>query len=205
MKTKNFLLTGALLIVALFSVNGVMAETPVDLIKYNGNRVSTDAVTVNIKFTAIQSIQVNPNQQTINFEYNTPDHYTYGLVAEEKTQTKTDHLTVYHSGPFNVKVKSSGFLNGTEVLEGTDHVKVLARIGANSNIKEVAGLGFHEVSLAANATGTEFITSQKGGMGYTFDVKYDHSGDHYKDYINNNYKSEDKTYTATVTYEISSN
>ena len=29
MKTKNFLLTGALLIVALFSVNGVMAEGPV--------------------------------------------------------------------------------------------------------------------------------------------------------------------------------
>ena len=29
MKTKNFLLTGALLIVALFSVNGVMAQVPV--------------------------------------------------------------------------------------------------------------------------------------------------------------------------------
>ena len=201
MKTKNFLLTGALLIVALFSVNGVMAEGPS---KYVENVQTTEKVYVNLIFKPIQSIQVNPIQKEINFEYSTPEHYIDGL-GDDNTQIKTDHLTVYHSGPFNVKVTSTGFVHGTEVLEGTDHVKVLASIGANSNIKEDAGLGFHEVSLAANATGTEFITSQKGGMGYTFDVQYDHSGDHYKDYINNNYKSEDKTYTATVTYEISSN
>ena len=200
MKTKNFLLTGALLIVALFSVNGVMAQVPS---AYGANRVSSDAVTVNLKFAPIQSIQVNPNQKEINFVFDSPTDYTNGLAAEEKTQTQTDHLTVYHSGPFNVKVKSSGFLNGTEELEGIDHVKVLASIGANSNIKENVDLEFHEVSLAATS-GADFISSQIGGMGFTFDVTYDHVGDITK-YINHNFNSTEKTYVATVTYEISSN
>ena len=42
MKTKNFLLTGALLIMALFSVNGVMAEGPSDYVR---NGVSSDILT----------------------------------------------------------------------------------------------------------------------------------------------------------------
>ena len=41
MKTKNFLLTGALLIMALFSVNGVMAQAPV---------APTGTTNVHIKF-----------------------------------------------------------------------------------------------------------------------------------------------------------
>lgn len=199
MKTKNFLLTGALLIVALFSVNGVMAEGPSD---YLSNRVFSDAVTVNLKFVPIQSIQVNPNQNTIDFVFDSPTDYTNGLVAEEKTQTKTDHLTVYHSGPFNVKVKSSGFVNNGETLAETNHVNITAKIGTNSAVT-TADVTYKEVSLAAT-DGADFINSTKGGMGFTFDVTYDHVGDITR-YINHNFNSTEKTYVATVTYEISSN
>ena len=199
MKTKNFLLTGALLIVALFSVNGVMAQAPS---AYGGNRVSSDAVTVNLKFAPIQSIQVNPNQKEINFVFDSPTDYTNGLAAGEKTQTQTDHLTVYHSGPFNVKVKSSGFVNNGETLAETNHVNITAKIGTNSAVT-TADVTYKEVSLAATS-GADFISSPIGGMGFTFDVTYDHVGDITK-YINHDFDSTEKTYVATVTYEIFSN
>jgi hypothetical protein len=198
MKTKNFLLTGALLIVALFSVNGVMAQPSA----YGGNRVSSDAVTVNLKFVPIQSIQVNPNQNTIDFVFDSPTDYTNGLAAGEKTQTQTDHLTVYHSGPFNVKVKSSGFVNNGETLAETNHVNIRPKIGTNSEVT-TAEVTYKEVSLAATS-GADFISSPIGGMGFTFDVTYDHVGDITK-YINHNFNSTEKTYVATVTYEIFSN
>ena len=199
MKTKNFLLNGALLIVALFSVNGVMAQAPS---AYEGNRVSSDAVTVNLKFAPIQSIQVNPTQKTIDFVFDSPTDYTTGLSAAEKTLTKQDHLTVYHSGPFNVKVKSSGFVNGSETIAEENHVNILAKIGANSAVT-TDDVTYAKVSLAAT-DGADFINSTKGGMGFTFDVTYDHVGDITK-YINHNFNSTEKTYVATVTYEIFSN
>lgn len=199
MKTKNFLLTGALLIVALFSVNGVMAQVPSD---YEGNRVSSDAVTVNLKFDPIQSIQVNPDQKEINFVFDSPEDYTNGLDAEEKTQIKTDHLTVYHSGPFNVKVTSTGFKDGSETLAEENHVNIRPEIGTNSAVTTDV-VTYTQVSLAATS-GADFISSPIGGMGFTFDVTYDHVGDITK-YINHNFNSTEKTYVATVTYEISSN
>ena len=199
MKIKNFLLTGALLIVALFSVNGVMAEGPS---AYVNNRVSSDAVVVNLKFAPIQSIQVNPDQKTVNFVFDSPEDYTDGLSEAEKTQLKTDHLTVYHSGPFNVKVKSLGFVNNGTTLAETNHVNIIATIGTNSAVT-TDDVTYAEVSLAAT-DGADFINSTKGGMGFTFDVTYDHVGDITK-YINHDFNSTEKTYVATVTYEIFSN
>jgi hypothetical protein len=104
MKTKNFLLTGALLIVALFSVNGVMAAEPTNYVAGQ----TSDEVTVKLIFKPIQSIQVNSGQQTVNFEYSSPEDYMYGLG--EKTKTFNDHLTVYHSGGFRVDVERKFFV-----------------------------------------------------------------------------------------------
>src|SRR5690554_8012413 len=130
MKTKNFLLTGALLIVALFSVNGVMAEGTTT-VSYVGNRTSSDPVTVNLKFAPIQSIQVNPGQENIDFEYSTPQHYIDGLGAGS-TQEKIDHLTVYHSGGFKVSVTSTGFRKGGTGDPITEIGRASCREGVNS-------------------------------------------------------------------------
>src|SRR5690554_5558202 len=129
MKTKKILLTGALLIVALFSVNSLMAEGTT-AVSYDGNRTSSDQVKVNLIFAPIQSIQVNPNQKEINFKYDSPEDYTKGAI-DKKTQTLEDHLTVYHSGGFKVSVKSTGFRSGgTGNPISDEHVKVIAAKGS---------------------------------------------------------------------------
>jgi hypothetical protein len=192
MKTKNFLLTGALLIVALFSVNGVMAQD---------NATTTSEVKVSLIFNPIQSIQVNPNQKEINFEYDSPEDYATGAI-DNKTQTLEDHLTVYHSGGFKVSVTSTGFRSGgTGDPISDEHVKVIAAKG--STIAEGRD-NFNFDNTPSLTAGThDFFSSTGGGMGLTFDVTYEHDGweseDTYIDFTNGTTAS---TYTADVTYTI---
>ena len=198
MKTKNFLLTGALLIVALFSVNGVMAQVQ----DYTTNATTTSAVKVSLIFNPIQSIQVNPDQKEINFEYSTPNDYTQGI--DEKSQLKEDHLTVYHSGPFNVTITSTNFVNtnnSTDIITG-DHVLVSAVIGKSSTDFQGTITPATAVSLNQNAAGSQFIASDNGAMGLTFDVLYDHSNANIADYLKRNLNNKKTTYQATVTYTI---
>jgi hypothetical protein len=196
MKTKNFLLTGALLIMALFSVNGVMAAEPTNYLPGQ----TSDKVTVNLIFKPIQSIQVNPDQKEINFEYSTPQHYMNGL-GEEKTQTFDDHLTVYHSGGFQVEVQSSGFLNSGNLLDETaDHVTITATNGTGNNRSNY--IFVNNFSLNEKEPST-FITSPGGGMGLKFNVTYEHVGWKSEDtYINFTDGKTSTTYTADVTYTI---
>lgn len=195
MKTKNFLLTGALLIVALFSVNGVMAQD---------NATTTSEVKVSLIFNPIQSIQVNPSTDhtAINFEYSTPDDYTQGI--DNKSQLKEDHLTVYHSGPFNVTITSTNFVNtekSADIIYG-DHVLVSAKIGKSSTDFQGTITPAEPVSLNQYAAGSQFIASDNGAMGLTFDVLYDHSEAKIADYLNRNLNNNKTTYQATVTYTI---
>src|SRR5690554_2224455 len=200
MKTKKILLTGALLIVALFSVNGVMAEGTT-AVSYDVNRPSSDQVKVNLKFAPIQSIQVNPNQNEINFEYDSPEDYVTGSI-DNKTQTVEDHLTVYHSGGFKVSVTSTGFSSGdTGDPISDEHVKVIAAKG--STIAEGRD-NFNFDNTPSLTAGThDFFSSTGGGIGLTFNVTYEHDGwkseDTYIDFTNG---TEASTYTADVTYTI---
>jgi hypothetical protein len=199
MKTKNFLLTGALLIMALFSVNGVMAEGPSDYVKGQ----TFDNVTVNLIFKPIQSIQVNTDQKSINFEYSTPQHYIDGL-GTGRTQEKIDHLTVYHSGGFDVKVASSGFKKGEAGDQiANDHVKVFASKGSNI-ATDRNNFDFTTKPSLSAGTGKQFFSSTGGGMGMNFNVTYelfdtDENRAAYLDFTNG---TTETTYTAEVTYTI---
>ncbi|MDD4778577.1 MAG: hypothetical protein PHV53_09860 [Fermentimonas sp.] len=205
MQTKKNLSTGTLLVIALFSVNSVMAQTTpaaAGAVEYDGIRVSSDKVTVSLNFQPIQSIQINPDQDAVNFVYDSPEDYATGAI-ENKTQTLADHLTVYHSGPFKVQVTSTGFKKdglGDAILEDLeDHVEVTASKGTTT--KERNNLTFTTQSLSAGTK--EFFSSTGGGMGLTFDVTYDHTGwkseDTYIDFTNGTATS---IYTADVTYTI---
>ena len=198
MKTKNFLLTGALLIVALFSVNGVMAQGPANYVEGQ----TSDKVKVNLIFKPIQSTQVNPNQEEIDYEYSTPKHYMNGLGAG-KTQEKKNHLTVYHSGGFDVKVTSSGFKKGeAEYQIANNHVNVTASKGANIATGR-NNFDFTPTSLRAGS-GKQFFSSTGGGMGMNFDVTYEllDTEEHRAAYLDFTNGTTETRYTAEVTYTI---
>jgi hypothetical protein len=181
MKTKNFLLTGALLIVALFSVNGVMAEGP-------SNYANSGTTTVNINLSAIQAILVNDDQ--VNLNYTTLDDYNQGVEI-----TKANHLTVYSVGGFVVKVKSNGNFIGENGFIDASDVKITATAAEGSPDT------FSEVELSTDATA--LITSSTGGFEKNYDVKYstkNNNGNAFQ-YA----KHLGGTYTAVVTYDIAQN
>ena len=191
MKTKNFLLTGALLIVALFSVNGVMAEGP----------SNTDNVTVNIKFTPIQTIEVNGDQNVVNFVYDNIETYQNGA----SDQIKEKHLKINSSGPFVVYVVSTDFTVTGGLSDKTipaSDVAVLVAKSSNNPIGDYTNFVSTELSNSPQA----LITSPtKGGMNLEFDVTYSNPGGKNGKYLEGYLKGEEVTYTAQVTYEIVAN
>ena len=180
MKTKNFLLTGALLIMALFSVNGVMAAEPIAT-------QSTANVTVTIRLNEILSIVVeNP---TVLLEYTTPDDYNTGSV----NTSMEEHLTVNSTGPFIVTVKTmTDFVKDEDNSISKDEVKITATTTDNS-----PGT-LSTVVLSETATG--LITSDKGGFDLKYDVNYNHKFEEGKAFTK---RAGD--YQADVTYEITAN
>jgi hypothetical protein len=178
MKTKNFLLTGALLIVALFSVNGVMAEGPSDY-------AQSDQTTVNIILNPMQAILVNDD--VVNLEYTTLDDYNEGVEI-----TVENHLTVYSVGGFIVNVKSDGdFKNESNSTIPASDVKISATAAGDS-----PGTTFALVTLSTSET--PLITSTIGGFAKNYNVNYSNIAGQAFAYAN----LEEDTYTAKVTYEI---
>ncbi len=183
MKTKNFLLTGALLIVALFSVNGVMAEVP---------SAKTATTNVSIELNGIQSITVD--QTGVNLVYTTIENYTDGV----ESPLLANHLTVYSVGPFAVKVTSNGIFkndNNKSISEGT------VTIIPEENETTLGTITPVEITTGEQITGGLLITSSNGGFNKTYNVKYRHK---FADDATA-FENELDTYTAQVTYEISSN
>ena len=182
MKTKNFLLTGALLIMALFSVNGVMAAEPIT------SKTSAET-TVNIILKGIQSIEVS--EAAVNMNYSTIEHYTGGVTATEKPV-----LTVYSSGSFAVSVRSEGtFFNA--LTAGAVTIKA-------TPIKDGASNGNAVLNTGAAVETTDFISSETGGFGLDYTLEFSHKfksndlafANTINEVVNEN------THTAIVVYEI---
>jgi hypothetical protein len=182
MKTKNFLLTGALLIVALFSVNSVMAQSPA---------AKEGTTKVHIVLNPMQAITVNETDVTLT--YASIDDYNNGVDT-----TMTSHLTVYSVGGFIVNVKSNGdFIdtNGSSI-DAADVIITATAAG------DSPGTTFAPVTLSTSTSETPLITSTIGGFAKNYNVNYStkEAGNAFK-YA----AKEGGTYTAQVTYEISSN
>jgi hypothetical protein len=190
MRTKNILSIAALIICGLVCVNSVKAEVP--------PTQPSDQVTVNIKFKPIQSIVVNSGQRTVNLEYNTLQNYQEGVSV-----TMNDHLEVFSSGGFQVKVKTSGDFTrvkgtGPETILANE-VKVQAAPGTG-NTGNFGSEGLPQVDLSSNEQ--PLIGADTGGN-FKFNVTYNNT-DAGKDfaYLNKHVRHEETSYTATVTYLI---
>src|SRR5690554_3199570 len=110
MKTKNILVLAALIFSSILNVKGLFAQSP------------TDDVILNIVLNPFQSIVVNPDHKEVDLVYTTMEDYNDGVQAFKK-----EHLTVFSTGGFEVKVSSENFsISGTERTINASDVKVLA-------------------------------------------------------------------------------
>jgi hypothetical protein len=189
MKTKNLFIACALFLLGLANANSAMAE-------------NTDNVTLNLKFKPVQTITVNPTQETVDFLYQTETDYTDGVTLAVKTK----HLKVFSTGGFvvNVKASAANFTSGNTNLTipvGDVSVKASKSVG---NPRTYAVI---DVAKALSTTDQILIQSNGGGKDLEFDVEYDNTEDAAEAYIDGyNVSHVDgdgaTVFTTTLTYTI---
>lgn len=187
MKTKYFLIAIVVVLGAMFNVISVKAQE---------TQQKEDKVTLKIRLQPIQTIVVTPGQKTVEFLYASTGNYSTGA-----TESKADHLTVFSTGGFEVKVQAKGDFT----REGTGGGSIPV---SDVTVSAIAGAGdknvgaFSQVTLSTAAG--SLITADKGGRDMKYTVTYDNTaggGDKYID----KYIASDMTesvYTTEVTYTI---
>ena len=155
----------------------------------------TDNATLNIRLYPIQTITVNPAQKQVNLDYKTTADYTSGVSS-----TQNDHLTVYSTGAFVVKVKSAAAtLQGSKSSIDASDVTITPIAGTTNQLTNAV---YNARSLSNNDQ--PIITSTTGSVNKNFNITYKAAGG--EKYVDKYFKTENPTiYSTVVTYTIEAN
>jgi len=148
-------------------------------------------VTLNVKLNPIQTLVVNPAQETVDLEYHTKTDYASGVSSG----TLADHLTVFSTGGFAVSVQASG----------SELVSTAAGTNGNIAANSIQIVPFYTdgvvTTVALSQNNQTILTSTFGAVDETIDIEYKGSGANA--YINNYVASQSPTvYTTELTYTI---
>ncbi|MFV0141439.1 hypothetical protein [Empedobacter falsenii] len=157
-------------------------------------QTKTATATLNVKLRPIQTIVIG-GDNTVNLVYKTKEDYSNGVTAN-----MNDHLIVYSTGGFAVKVKSDD-KNLVFTKDGKTNTIAVNTI----NLVATLGKGNKSESTFTNVvlgkSDKNLISSTVGGTNLKFNVAY--SGKGGNAYVNKYNNVENPTvYTTTVTYTI---
>ncbi|MFV0179138.1 hypothetical protein NZD85_10910 [Empedobacter stercoris] len=157
----------------------------------------TASATLNVKLYPIQTILIG-GDNIVNLEYQTKEDYSNGV-----TSNMNDHLIVYSTGGFAVKVKSDNENLEYTSKDGKDHKIAVSTINLQASLgtgNELTKAKFPEVKNLTNSD-KNLISSAVGGTDLKFNVAYKGRGNNA--YLNKYYNVENpNVYTTTVTYTI---
>jgi len=131
---------------------------------FNGELFAQGSVTLNVKLYPIQTLLVNPSQKNVNLEYVTREDYQNGVVLGQK-----DHLTIYSTGGFQVKVSTVTAANNDTVL---NNISVLPSSGSKPLNQS------HVVYTGKNISEVEqpIISATKGAVDKNVNISYKGAG-----------------------------
>lgn len=157
-------------------------------------QVNAQTATLNVKLKPIQTLTVNSAQANIDLEYVTTADYQNGV-----TSSNQDHLTVYSTGGFQVKVKTSE----ASMQTGNKNMQVSTigiKAGAGSQGQEITNAQYAQNVTLSNQE-TVLMTSGIGAVNKKISVEYKGAGGNA--YIDNYIAGQNPTvYTTTLTYTI---
>lgn len=149
-------------------------------------------VTLNVRLKPIQTLVVNTAQKVVNLDYQTKDDYANGVSS-----VNADHLTIYSTGGFQVKVKSANaaLQNGAKSIQANT-----IQIKASAGTEAVNGAQYTQnVQLSANEA--TLVSSTVGGVNKKINIEYKGAGANA--YLDNYIAGQDPTiYTTELTYTI---
>src|SRR5690606_18912816 len=125
------------------------------------NESASDLITFNIRLHPIQTIEITPLQKVVNLDYVTKADYENGVNVNQP-----DHLRVYSTGGFAVRVESASLMQrrgSTEEIDASDIV-----ITPSAGSTESEDTHYPEVNLTPVAQ--ELISSATGGVNRMFNI-----------------------------------
>ena len=129
-------------------------------------------VTLNVRLNPIQTLVVNAQQKIVNLDYSTTDHYANGVSS-----TQDNHLKVFSTGGFEVKVKSSGSELTKTAQGGNGNIDAsTVKLTALAGTQEALANATYSQPLALSATEGTLVTSTKGAVNKNIGVKYEAAG-----------------------------
>ena len=180
---KKIILTTAIIFGAIAAT---FAQVPATETQQRG-----DFTTLNINLYPIQTLEVNSDQKSVDLDYKTKTDYANGVNSDQK-----DHLMVYSTGGFNVKVRSiSDKLTGAK----NDIDAIDVKITPSRGTSPLSGGALKSSRLTT--TPAVIISNSAGGVNKNYNINYEAKGN--DKYVNKYYKSESPTtYSTTVIYSI---
>jgi len=156
---------------------------------------NSDIVTLNVRLNPIQTLVVNPAQKIVNIDYVSKNDYAQGV-----TVPNPDHLTVYSTGGFQVKVKSTSatlqnIAAGSNGTIASNSINIIAEAGSDALE--------NGVYTPQPLTGEDklIVSATTGGVDKKISVSYKGAGA--DTYLNNYVAGQNPTvYTTQVTYTI---
>ncbi len=161
-------------------------------------QTNTDNVTLNVKLNPIQILIVKTEQKTVNIDYTTKDHYKDGVSSKQ-----ANHLNIFSTGGFEVKVKSSGSEltnQGTAGPNGNIDVATINVVATQAAQNSLADAQYGQNVALSNNEGI-IVSSTKGARDKNIDIEYKAAGnDAYLDkYVANQTPT---TFSTVETYTI---
>lgn len=147
-------------------------------------------VTINVILNPIQSITINPDQLVINLEYKTKSDYLNGVA-----ENKTNHIKVFSTGSFEIKVKSNNptLSNGNRNIPVSD-IRITPTIGTDNLTDAV----FTPISLSVSEQ--TIASSNKGVADKSISVTYQSKGE--SEYVELYNHSTSNTFSSIIIYTI---
>lgn len=157
-------------------------------------KANAQDVTLNVRLKPIQTIVINKSQKDVNLDYSTKDDYKNGVSS-----TNANHLSIYSTGGFQVKVKSAtSALNNTASGKNID-VNTIG-IVASAGSEAISGAQYAQ-NIKLSATETTLVSSSNGAVDKNINIEYKGAGA--DSYIDKYVASQNPTvYTTQLTYTI---
>jgi hypothetical protein len=149
-------------------------------------------VTLNVRLKPIQTLLVNNAQKIVNLDYVTKDDYVSGVSSNN-----VDHLNIYSTGGFTVKVKSAtaALQNGSKNIQANT-----IQIKATAGSEPITGAQYAQGALLSNNE-TTLVTSAVGGVDKKISIEYKGAGANA--YLDNYIAGQNPTvYSTELTYTI---
>ncbi|MCX8523282.1 hypothetical protein OF897_05010 [Chryseobacterium formosus] len=166
--------------------------TALAIVAFATTAKAQNQVKLNVILRPIQTLTIKEDQKDVNLEYVTTADYQNGV-----SKTNDNHLTIYSTGGFQVKVQANNAnmeLNGKNMAVSTIKLTTSAGSQALENAT-------YKQDLPLSASETTIVSSTSGAVNKNVNVKYQGGGAN--TYIDNYVAGQNpSTYKATLVYSI---